>query len=540
MRHLAILTALLAGCGGGANESGFAPRGIGDEDACGESYCPLGFHCEFDACVADEDPTPPAPSPGREDPLASQRFVFSLEREQKRLVRIDSATLSVKSFAAGLAPMDLGVVGGRELSILLDALDLVEVLDHRQEPPLALAFTTARALSHLSLAPSGTHALAYFDWDDGRAQERQPEPGNINQVSVLFLGDVGDAPMSESDPRLIDVAVGFLPRDVRFAADGSRAVVLGKDTLTPIDLVSMPLVAIVQPDVRFDAAAAEVLLDAQATTALLRYSESRRLDVVSLDGSPLRCLEVPGPVLDAAFDRDGRLIALYRDATGQSRVAITALAVATPDVCTPAPDGLPAGNATTLVADTAGPYLLAYRAVTTVEELSILSPAEPSARLVKLEKAVGAVAFAGDGRYAVLVHLKTPGTPAWDPGVEDPELSVDKAHGASWLDLDTGAHRLAVSDEPFGPFSIVPAGIAPGATFLTLLDAYAPQLLRVTHAPGFDDAWVDLAALPLATGFLSATSRVYVTQEHPWGRVTFLDPTGGDLRHVTGFALSQE
>src|SRR5213078_91577 len=117
--------------------------------------------------------------------------------------------------------------------------------------------------------------------------------------------------------------------------------------------------------------------------------------------------------------------------------------------------------------------------------------------------------------YALLSQMKAPGTPAWNPAIEDPEVSVDKSYGVSWLDLSTGSHRLAVSNVPFGAFSFVPADTDLGATFQAVLDPTRPQILRVAHAPGFDDKWIDLAAMPLKMGFLSATDRTYVTQQHP-------------------------
>ncbi|MEE8410180.1 MAG: hypothetical protein V3T05_11280, partial [Myxococcota bacterium] len=113
--------------------AGMGNRGPGDfsggTGACGGVECAPGFHCEFDSCVADAPPPPP-PSAEVRDPLSSRRYVFALEIGTRRLVRIDSLTLEVAAFPAGLAPMDLAVIGSRELSVLLDGLDVIEVLDH--------------------------------------------------------------------------------------------------------------------------------------------------------------------------------------------------------------------------------------------------------------------------------------------------------------------------------------------------------------------------------------------------------------------------
>ncbi len=538
-----VVGGLGAGCAGADMLSAEEDRSGKGSDAyyppggpCGGIDCPSGFHCEFDQCVADVPPPPP-PSAEPRDPLASNRYVFSLDTAQRRLARIDSLTLEVAAFAAGLAPMDLGVVGSRELSVLLDAMDLVEVLDHRQEPPVAAAWSTARSLSHVRLSPSGEHLVAYFDWDDPRAQDRQPEPGNINQVSVLSLAD-GAAPFADEDARLVNVAVGFLPRDVRFAADGSRAVVISQDTLTPIALTTVEVgVATPAPTVPFDGSAAEILIDATATTALVRYAGNARVDLLSLDGGAAGCLVAPGAVSDVALARDGQLVLSFVDGGAQG-LAVVPPAAALPDPCAPVVASVQVQDASQLAVDPAADLALVYQADLAVETIWLVDLIAGTARSVALEKAVVAVAFAGDGRHVHLSHLKAPGVPAWDPRVEHPEVSVDKSYGVSWLDAVTGSHRLAVSDEPFGPFSFVPqTSVQEGATFQAVVDAEEPQLLRVTHRPGFDDRWIDLAAKPLQMGYLKDTARTYVTQSHPWGRITFVDPSGTELRHVTGFAL---
>lgn len=465
--------------------------------------------------------------------------VFVLEVDTQRLLRIDSLSLEVQVFAAGLAPMDLAIIGAREQSLLLDAHDLIEVLDHRQSPPASAAWTTARALSHLAVSPSGDHVVAYFDWDDTRAQQRQPEPGNINQVSVLYVGNANEA-MADGDGRLRSVAVGFLPRDVRFAADGSRAVVVSRDTLTPIELsADVGDVALPRAQVSFDGSAAEILIDSLASVAVMRFADSTQIDLIPLDGSAKACFETPKPVTDIILANDGRLLIVSGDAEGHELTRVDRSSASAP--CTAVGPDVSLGSTSRLAVDPSGNMAVAYHPDIQTETVALVAIDTLSATSVVLEKAVGAVAFAGDGEHALLSHLKTDGAPAWNPAVEDPELSVDKSYGVSWLHMGSVAHRLAVSDQPFGAFAFVPATDTElGATFATILDERVPQVLRVTHRPGFDDAWIDLAAVPRKAGFLPETGRIYVTQSHPWGRVTFIDPVDHNLRHVTGFALDSE
>ena len=47
-----------------------------------------------------------------------------------------------------------------------------------------------------------------------------------------------------------------------------------------------------------------------------------------------------------------------------------------------------------------------------------------------------------------------------------------------------------------------------------------------------------LASPPLAAGIVGAARRAYVAQEHPEGRITFIDLDGGTARTLTGFELA--
>ena len=113
---------------------------------------------------------------------------------------------------------------------------------------------------------------------------------------------------------------------------------------------------------------------------------------------------------------------------------------------------------------------------------------------------------------------------------------------ASPLDfVQERVHRLAISGEKFGPFSFVPQTESrPSLTYQAVLENGEPTLIQVIHQQGFHDRWLSVAALPLSMGYLNQTGLVYVSQAHPWGRITFINPDSTDLRHVTGFVLEAQ
>jgi len=427
--------------------------------------------------------------------------------------------------------------------VLLDAYNFIDVLDHRTDPPVSASWTTARSLSNLKMSPSGQHAIAFYDWDDPTAHDRQPSPGNINQVSVLYLAD-GATPFSGTDLRLVSVAVGYLPRDVRFSSDGTSAVVIGLESMTPLALKDLAGgIAVPGPDVPFDNTATKILIDSQATVAIVSYATSPRVDVLALKGGGTSCFTAaPNPVTDIELTADGRLVVVYGTGAANQFSAVPVSSAGSS--CTPlvAPSSI--GQATALAIDPSPGSTLAIAytpnsAVLAAWIVDLPSPGTPKVSALTLEKAVSGVAFAGDGQYALLANIKVDGTPDWNG---DPLLAVAKSYGVTWVDMSRMAHRLVISGTPFGAFAFVPPADngGEGATFQTIADPVTPEVVRISHRAGFPDLWIDLAAKPLDAGYLSATHWTYVTQSHPWGRVTFIDPTGVDLRHVTGFALVEQ
>ncbi len=196
---------------------------------------------------------------------------------------------------------------------------------------------------------------------------------------------------------------------------------------------------------------------------------------------------------------------------------------------------LPLPQATQLAIDPTGQRGIAYTPNLVVEDVYLVDLAGLSSSLIHLEKAVGGVAFSQDGRFVLFSHIKAPGSPVWDPSVEDPEVSVDKSFGATYFDTQSLNQRLVIDDQPFGPFNFVAS--SPAAIYQAVLDSAQPHLLRINLEFDFGDDRIDLAAPVEHLGFVSPSHSTYVTQKHPWGRITFIDHTNLNLRHLTGFAL---
>lgn len=153
-------------------------------------------------------------------------------------------------------------------------------------------------------------------------------------------------------------------------------------------------------------------------------------------------------------------------------------------------------------------------------------------RVVELRKSIRSVTLSDDGRIAMIVHNRLAGDPA-EPGL-DPDLRIDRSYGYSVLELTSGFAKLEITETEVGPFALVPDGTALFALFDRGTDGEV-------HRIGLTDFLVErlvLGSSPRSIGAIPGSGRVFVGQEHPDGRISFIDWKTLEVESVTGFELN--
>jgi hypothetical protein len=183
-----------------------------------------------------------------------------------------------------------------------------------------------------------------------------------------------------------------------------------------------------------------------------------------------------------------------------------------------------------------GRYALLYTTVVdSAERLTIVDFQTEAAPLtIDTKKSITAVAIAPDNANALVVHKKLPGDPN-APGI-DPEQVIDYSYGYSLVQLESGFAKLELTAAEVGSFAAVPDG---SAMFLL----FRSDTVREVHRAGLTDFHVttfELGSPPVSVGSVPGSSKVFVGQEHPDGRITFIDWTTLDVKSVTGFELNSK
>jgi YVTN family beta-propeller protein len=488
------------------------------------------------------DPAPVAPPPEVEQlqdfevPRGGARFVYVSNRRRDSVSVIDSTGLGIRTVAVGDSPGYLATVPDQDIALVVNAgtRDANILRTDSAGASAVSRVPIVAAANRISVARAGDHAVAWFD--SAAAGPGGPAAGGgFQEVTLITLAPGAD--------KAVDMTVGFRPSEVVFADDGRGAFVVTEDGISILRFADItgPTVA---PFVRFPDAgrAAPAALDVSVTPDG-RYAIARRegasqvmlLDLAAAPGaaSAVTSVDLVSPVTDLDLAPGGAFaIAVVRAENAYVRLAI--------------PGGFAPGVAPVkrvLAGEAIGSLTLSADGATAVLYTTVGSP--PVERLVvarldgaataplpvTLKKSVRAVAIAPDGKTAIVLHNKTPGA-AGETGI-DVETRIDRSHGYTIVNLATGFAKLQLTDGEVSAQALTPDG---GRAFVLVRASRLVQ--RIALGSFIVDEFL-LGSPPTSLAVLgAAVKRVFVGQEHPEGRISFIDWDTGTVESVTGFELN--
>lgn len=532
---LLILGAL--GCGDSADlaRPGADP---GQEGRCTlDADCSGGLICRESRCVSPEDLLPP----DREDdrlagrPVQAGRFLLTLAPDAGAVLLIDPADLSVQSVPVASDPVALLALPGRsEAAVLSREGRRLGLLAVDGDLPRLVSLRLPRRYGGLALSPDGRFAVLFTP--DGAP----PDAGAEGLVAVIDL----DA-LARGEAVPVEVAAGYRHVGVYFRA-GSHpsALVVGKDEVFVIDLertVADPVLAptrVVLPEAYGDVAGREVLALEGAGYLLLRSFASAGVGVLEVETARFWVVPLPALPTDLELHPAGdRVLAALR--------AAGALAIL------PLPAALTSSAAVELIAipqvspglveiSADGRLAALYGTQDGSERFALLDLETRELRVIdRLRKILRSVAFSPDTESVVVLHRAEP-----DSTVADPyERAVDRDEGYSLVDLDRGRTQLVRTGEA-APVELV---FAPTTRRAALTLRHDPSRSFRVEALDLETLIArshPLGSAPQFAGALAAQAghgeRVWITQEHPAGRLSVLELATGALRTLTGYRLNAE
>jgi DNA-binding beta-propeller fold protein YncE len=463
-----------------------------------------------------------------ETPRAGARYVYVANPRRDTVAVIDSTTLAIRSVEAGDGPTYLSTVPGRDVAIVLNVgSDDATILRTTATGTVTSTLPVVHGTNALAVAPDGQHAIAWLDTSTTGAGIGT---GSFQDITLLTL-----APTSDT---AVNLTVGFRPLEVVYSQDASAAFVVTEDGISIVrfaDITSSTIVPLVPIDDGIGAYARDISITGDGRFALVRSEGESVVRLVELAGAVSTSLDVGVPITDVDLSPTGAFaLAVLRDTSTLLRIPLPAGFSDPSQIVAATFTGETIGSVT-ITPD--GRRALLYTTATPVERLIIVdldAAAAEVPRFVRLRKGVRAVGVAPDGSTAIVVHTRIPGDPS-DPTV-DLDTRIDRSFGYTMLDLRSGFAKLQLTAAEVGPVALSPDGQY-AFTFLRDDAASVRVLQRIALASFLVDGYT-LGSPPLSLGIVPETSRAFVGQLHPEGRIGFLEWETGALVSVTGFELN--
>ncbi|HWB78634.1 MAG TPA: hypothetical protein VG755_26900 [Nannocystaceae bacterium] len=512
-----------------------------------------------------------------EVPRASGRFVYSASASSDSVAVIDSSNLAIDVVAVGRGPT--------VVAPLFDATNAgsVAVLDQGSNDVALLHtgddFTTTVVVrdvtagaNNLAVTPDGAFLFVYHDVDGASAQG----PGSDQELTVLDIAADASHAMT----------VGAHPREIVFTSDSSTAYVVTDDGVNVIPIAQLgmldkPDVIPVVSDPAVDPKTVEIRVAGDRAVALSRVDGEHEIVATDLGSAEQFSFVLPDIPTDLDLSTDATFALLTTPSVHGSRVYELPLPV---DAGTePIVHALPTEYVGLAQLSAAGDAIVLYTTVDPFDgdqtgggegtggsgETTTGSDSGSSSES-------GASSTSDDGGGDT-------GAPMPDPD-EDPRQRVTIVHrgtDGSWTDTVTlfvddpiasvgiapdGAnamlvHEMAALPEP-GPawsYTLVDltksfpvkkrqsTEVAPGAVLFTPEGDRAVVLLRNDELDVRRIDLIDLRSFivealvlgspPEGAGYVDATAKLFVSQVHPTGRITFIDSSGA-VETVTGYRLN--
>ncbi len=503
-----MLAALSAACGAASEASTLSSDEAPREPGTGGAP----------AATATATTTAPPPEVEVESdyevPVATGRFVWVTNPKSGRVALIDATSLEVKTVEAGNGPTYLAAVPG----ITGDAAIVFNVLS--RDATLLRAEGGAITTRTLKTGPTNSWAFSRdgrwaIAWTDARKEPTAGKAQGFQDLSVIDLQTGATTLLS----------VGYRPVAVGFADGNARAHAVTQDGIAIVDLTgAAPVVkrnVAISDSPLEDPGSRDVSVTPSGQHAFIRREGKAEITAVTLDTGARTAITLSGPVTDLDLSSSGdRAVGVVRN-TAQVAILPVPQIVQTPTTFT----SLTATGETigSVALSPSGDTALLYTNASSVERLSILKiAATPTLRTVKLYSPVLSVFAAPDAAHAVVLHDATKGV-GGTPG----------AFSLVPIAEDLPAKIVAT----FAPPTAVAvrndrAIIAERADATKVFGVYLAKLPALTV-----DRFA-LASPPLAVGVMESAGRAFVAQQHPEGRITFIDLATGLSRTLTGFELA--
>jgi DNA-binding beta-propeller fold protein YncE len=468
-------------------------------------------------------------------PRSSQNFIFVANSTLDTVSKINANTLEIVSIEAGDRPTLIETQRDENLAVVLNEgsgeLTIIRAGDNDDDYVRNLPIPAA--MNQLALTPRGDYALVWFDF----ARAEEDEEFRLDDAAPPFQ-DVALVDLTEGSEKSHNLTVGFQVLEIEFDEEGTTAFII---TRTGVSIVTLndvegdgvfPPVPVTEAGLG-DELDREVEITSDGQFAFVRSAGLEGINVVDLARGILSLVVLT----DIPTDLDiipgtHTALAVIR---GTSELALIDLpgALEDPESITIISLGDEPAGLAELTPDAS--RALVFTSAVERKAITVVDLEERTFVTHPLRKGVRSAVVSPDGTKAVIFHTKLDGDPI--PGEPEDDF-IAKSHAYSLFELDSGYSKIETVDAEPGEFAFSEEG---NRLYLILSDkARDVRQVEIVHLDSFRTESLRLGSLPEHVGTIpnDGSPKIYISQEHPVGRMTFIDEVSGEVRTVTGFELN--
>jgi 6-phosphogluconolactonase (cycloisomerase 2 family) len=452
-------------------------------------------------------------------PVVTGKYVFSANPQSGRVAVIDAETYAVRIYNAGFGPKYLAAIPGERGAIVINELSHDTTLFRLADGEVTVdesALEVHHGANAWAVSADGRFAIAWTRTED----DQKLDPTAASQdITVLDL----------EEGRSKRLSVGFHPTQVVIDESSSKAYVVNDDGVSVVTLGDDPLVSLlahVSEDPLEEPAARDVSILPDGSYAVVRVEGSSQLRIVNLaEENELELYDLGTPISDVDLSSDGTL-------------AVAAVPGYREVVLVPVPPTVPAEQFERITIEGEIPssvtlsdqseLALLYQNGDDNSHLTILDLRPDMQRVYRTVDVKGPVtaAFAAPGAESAIV-MQRPMMGSTKPGLFSSVPTLQK-RSAKLVGTEAVPSALAFDDA--GKFALVTVGNEKAKSFgvyRVRLETMQEDLVALASPPAVG-----------ATGIVEQVGRGFVAQQHPEGRITFIDLESASAHTITGFELA--
>ncbi len=478
-----------------------------------------------DDTSADDDTGPPEDENDfiSVPPSASDVFVFIANPTRDTVSKVHVVTRQIDSIPVGDEPRMVLVTEDYGRAVVFnDGDDTVSVID--VDAGQVDSVEVREDFNFMVMSPSGEHVICFLNTALLDAGEVDQVDGVLSytEVSIVDL----DGLVSH------DFSVGFNPKQIQFADGGDRAVIIADQFLTVVELTEdppTPVLIDLESDPFHPPTAKEVEVEPTGEFAYIRYENENAIQVVDLDTGELLWVPVGSDPTDLDLSPDGTEVMVVSRTSQELRIFEATDPELPPEVL----DLPPTETIGSLAMAPEGNAAILFTTASLTDRVTTWNRATDEMVIHRLEKPVEQVIMAPDGDSALIVHTLEDSPGENDVYTPEELITVITIGGGQFI-----PNAVLLEDE-----LMAVSNFDDGVKAVFMMDEnrnvgivdYPSRLVDDVMVPSYP---VHVGVMP--EGPALPVPVAWVSQDHPLGRISFLDPETLAVQTVTGFELNSE